>query len=368
MAFTFEALPIGRGDAFLLCDNDNIFLFDGGQYAKQTTRFLQEKGIRRINVIICSHNDSDHINGVIGVLESGIQVGELWLPASWCDFLATIAHKKPWPIVILEENKDNNSMIKEWSEQNKINIEVEKCDNVRHSNEALNYDFTIENLVKNICEFDCNNWPLSLRCTNAASIWYPTVLNMMLAGQRIVDVVEKAWNKGCCIRLFEYKSQLTSCKSVMNTNFAPLNCQETSSIKRYKTAIFALYLTQINRNSLVFQYTKNKDDGSSVLFLADSDLSFMSSQFSLKIPTIITAPHHGSSDNEYAYDVIHGDLLTWVRSDSRNRKRPCKKYIKQQTRYCTLCNNMSSPKQAVALEWSSGKWLANNRTKRCTCN
>ncbi len=39
------------------------------------------------DAIICTHNDADHTNGIIGFLQSGLRCKEVWLPGSWTDRL-----------------------------------------------------------------------------------------------------------------------------------------------------------------------------------------------------------------------------------------------------------------------------------------
>jgi phosphoribosyl 1,2-cyclic phosphodiesterase len=36
-----------------------------------------------VNVLTYTHNDSDHANGVLGLLKAGLTADEVWLPASW---------------------------------------------------------------------------------------------------------------------------------------------------------------------------------------------------------------------------------------------------------------------------------------------
>lgn len=43
-----------------------------------------------MNILICTHNDADHVGAVIGFLESSPSCDELWLPAKWIQVLASL--------------------------------------------------------------------------------------------------------------------------------------------------------------------------------------------------------------------------------------------------------------------------------------
>src|SRR5687767_11302162 len=106
MTIRFEALPVGRGDSFLLRNGNTAVLFDGGQSLGQVARFLEFKELTQINAVICSHNDSDHANGLFGVLESRVEVEEVWLPVYWIEFVhAVLEQDESWPLRLLNEVK-----------------------------------------------------------------------------------------------------------------------------------------------------------------------------------------------------------------------------------------------------------------------
>ena len=86
MSTRFTALTIKEGDAFLLEDNGWNCLFDSGN-DKLIVNLLKHKGIEKLDLAICSHNDSDHTNGFIALLESGFQIDEIWLPGLWASVL-----------------------------------------------------------------------------------------------------------------------------------------------------------------------------------------------------------------------------------------------------------------------------------------
>jgi hypothetical protein len=58
-------------------------LVDGGQGYGGLTDMLLSRGLTAIDVVVCTHNDSDHANGIAGLMDSAVSVGEVWLPARW---------------------------------------------------------------------------------------------------------------------------------------------------------------------------------------------------------------------------------------------------------------------------------------------
>jgi beta-lactamase superfamily II metal-dependent hydrolase len=79
----FTALPVKRGDAFLLRSQCGTVLVDAGQNRTHILKLLKHERItkRHINLLVCTHYDADHINGIIGILESqDFTFDEIWLP------------------------------------------------------------------------------------------------------------------------------------------------------------------------------------------------------------------------------------------------------------------------------------------------
>ena len=59
-----QALEIGSGDSFLLECNEKSYLIDAGGNKQKILKLIPQK----INIAICTHNDSDHSNGFLGPL------------------------------------------------------------------------------------------------------------------------------------------------------------------------------------------------------------------------------------------------------------------------------------------------------------
>lgn len=98
MSSTFIGLPLASGEAFLLKTwfrgATRTILVDSG-YRKGRKRHTLvdaiqdvEPAIHRIDIAICTHQDSDHTNGFLNFAEywcgkEGKQIGEFWLPGRW---------------------------------------------------------------------------------------------------------------------------------------------------------------------------------------------------------------------------------------------------------------------------------------------
>ena len=103
MQVTF--LDVGQGDGiFMKGPEGNTYLVDGGssdvkkvgQYRLEP--FLKSQGVGRLDYVLISHGDSDHVNGVEELMERqniGVKIKTLVLPMQevWDEALAGIAEK-----------------------------------------------------------------------------------------------------------------------------------------------------------------------------------------------------------------------------------------------------------------------------------
>jgi len=80
-------LDVGQGDAiFLVTPGGHTVLVDGGGYAGERSMgelvivpYLQREGIRRLDLVVSTHPDSDHLGGLKDVVES-VETGLVVLP------------------------------------------------------------------------------------------------------------------------------------------------------------------------------------------------------------------------------------------------------------------------------------------------
>ena len=96
---------VGQGDGiFMRGPEGNTYLVDGGssdvkkvgQYRLEP--FLKSQGVGRLDYVLISHGDSDHMNGVdelIGRQEISVKIGTLVLPVKevWDEALTGLARK-----------------------------------------------------------------------------------------------------------------------------------------------------------------------------------------------------------------------------------------------------------------------------------
>lgn len=81
-------LDVGQGDCIVVRTSDNkCFLFDGGSSSRQNVGekvilpFLQFHGIAKLDGVYLSHGDTDHVNGVLQLIEEEVlDVGTVYLP------------------------------------------------------------------------------------------------------------------------------------------------------------------------------------------------------------------------------------------------------------------------------------------------
>ncbi len=96
-------INVGQGDSALIRDSNNFdILIDGGKSSAGPTvvAYLREQGVDDIDVMVASHADSDHIGGLIDVLEatdipveSVVYNGYPGDTITWSDFVSAVANE-----------------------------------------------------------------------------------------------------------------------------------------------------------------------------------------------------------------------------------------------------------------------------------
>ncbi|MCL1593597.1 MAG: ComEC/Rec2 family competence protein [Actinomycetia bacterium] len=89
---TMTVLDIGQGDAILLRDpGGRTMLIDGGPSPRLIDQALRRQAVSRIDVVVATHGDADHVAGLIEVVTS-YEVGEVWVSryANPSDLLANV--------------------------------------------------------------------------------------------------------------------------------------------------------------------------------------------------------------------------------------------------------------------------------------
>ncbi|MGN0348100.1 MAG: ComEC/Rec2 family competence protein [Roseburia sp.] len=65
-------LDVGQGNAIVVEQDGAYMLIDGGdrEYSSYVVSYLQSRGAEKLDYVIASHYDADHLNGVVGVLHA----------------------------------------------------------------------------------------------------------------------------------------------------------------------------------------------------------------------------------------------------------------------------------------------------------
>ena len=446
MSTRFTALTIREGDAFLLEDNGRKCLFDSG-VDDLIVRILNRKRIDNLDLAICSHNDADHANGFIELLESNIRIKEIWLPYWWASILQ---YAKDYPIDWKEmgcfdkdfkkkvlKGYDPESLFSEESEsvpcddfnntllaladragyekENQLRFEKTIIQKIQHIvNRVVNelgdrispdvvdcitngvvgfishkLDYVVEYdeitcdmaryVTYNIHEKHGNFLPwnykrliddycvryLAERSLIDLINGFDCVHNLKIKYDNIMKIVVLATKSGCTIKWFEPTKRLTNIP--IDYGFVALNSTNVCRVKKLKNTkafVCALYLTEENQYSLVFEY--QKEDVPIIRFSADSDGKWQSIPYRNNI--IVTAPHHGAKANKKVYE-LDDEAVIWVRSDSfsKTQGRPCVEFKAMKNKYCLACkSNYFISEVCFEYDALSRKWMYNSG-ERCVC-
>lgn len=76
----FYAIDVGQGDSSLfIFPSGQSMLIDAGPVssAKELTRWLKQRGLKKIDILVATHPHADHIGGMGAVIEA-FEIGEIW--------------------------------------------------------------------------------------------------------------------------------------------------------------------------------------------------------------------------------------------------------------------------------------------------
>lgn len=426
----FIAVKVGKGDAFYLENMEISFLVDGGASKTKLPALLSEANVANdIDIIVCTHSDEDHVNGLIGYFQSNKTCKEVWLPGSWMSRLDDMLNRPSDFIKELIENISdldedfliyNGSTLEEIGDfisQNRIDLDITlgsgskahfpvlpyRNDNIESGFEILKgesrYDKAIKdenNDNKSSEEYSPNERKISFSQENFSrfvnelikipknpfhqnTISHTTKLidrnkifnSAINAAEKILELATLAYKSGAKVRWFEYSNY----RSGGGLKYLyPVNSIEIFQARK-RLALEFLCLTKANIESLVF-YAYNEDHSAGVLFCADSNFSFQQPLDFLSncLNLIVTAPHHGAEANKSVYQklapYINSNTI-FVRSDTRQSRkksspRPCLDYINlTYTKYCTVCLDQENKKDVI-LNYTQKGWCPDKTTK-CIC-
>lgn len=388
----FIAIAVGQGDAFFIERTDKLALVDGGRSrAGFAAQFQMSTGMRHVDIMVCTHNDADHALGLLGFLESGLIAKEVWLPASWTDRLDDLLNRPSEFLSELlrnvEEAETQEMQLPNLGDSYSANVHARERDRNAKLNEVdfENLSATFEKASESIGLWELlSDLPLPFLSlhTELYRLWGPRWRNYgkfklfmeaLSAATRIRQISSAAFHSGALIRWFDYigKGQ-QSIRGGIRDFLTPVNSEEIARIQRPKrSALKYLALTTANNESLVFMCPRGNGIPP-ILFTADSDLSF-NQPISWSHEILITAPHHGSESNAYAYKRFGKDTknaiedVIWIRSDGRFKSRPGNSFLQSPgRRYCTLCRGGTQPKQNLKFISRSNIWQP-VLTRTCHC-
>ncbi len=74
-------IDVGQGDSILLKSDGKTMLIDAGdnKYGKGVVSYLKSKGIKKIDYLVGTHPDADHIGG-LDVVISNLDIGKIYMP------------------------------------------------------------------------------------------------------------------------------------------------------------------------------------------------------------------------------------------------------------------------------------------------
>ena len=369
-------------------------LLDGGKSVLAIANlFNTHIGTRGVNILVCTHNDADHTNGMLGFLKAGLLAEELWLPGRWLESLPQVLqplHAITEQLAGAVESKELKSNGQTAGENPLERLILDESDTDDHQREYSNLgdDGWPEKLLTKLEHCSVDDWHSSELFVYPFHyhFWHifwrqkdqarrEILFAAIDAAKRIREIAIAAFHRGIKVRWFQHCPE-SPCGG--SERLQAINARE---IKRYSVAsddmalLNFLALSVSNKESLVF-YAPGEENEGAVLFTADSDLSDINLNRALK-NALVTSPHHGSDANNVAYGMVNaaaGDdaaTLTWVRSDGRFRSRPGKEYLRtQQARYCTICRKSPTnfdDKKSVELDYTASSWRPSCQTNPCKC-
>ena len=319
---------------------------------------------RRIDICICTHQDSDHANGFHGFADAwcstGRSIGEFWLPGRWAtavrdiitDPHGAIERVLEGVVTVLSRIQKNGAgcgdllslgaRLRELGQHKETEEDVPRAadssdigrdetpdqrsgrvaeclglrpDNLEHLRAQM--EETDTDRADSLCSrspFPCESLLyFGPRC-GAHNMLYCAAMETARTIRRIAEASIR-WN--IPVRWFDFdlfERQRLAIGGIRGL-LEPVSAVEIRRPPRQvapSDLLLCLYLSRENVESLVFLRPETEDE-SAALFLGDSRLSFgvASPTHDFPMPTnkparrlLATAPHHGSQVNDHAYDVI----------------------------------------------------------------
>lgn len=420
MTSRFVALPVDRGDAFLLDREEKTVLVDGGASKKGLVSNLKKywkQGQRVIDTVVVTHNDLDHTGGIIGLLDSNeFTVREIRLPAYWqsvyeavandnTHFRFSLALVKLVHDLVVVTGRVRQANIKELvsetlrrergyrDERSERRYERKDDESLSGLSEGLmstanvldklifwygnevELDFLLNNIYDNLLSVmeSSGIWGTSINIKVAA--WQLIELSKYV--NNIVKISKLSLDSHIVVRYYLHDHSLLIKRSVDGDFLVPVNAKEVSSRdlnvfchscrRKIECVVIQAVKSISNRYSIPF-YAIETENSPGVLFCAECCVYPMG--MSPKRLVIAAGFHHGAKDNSSAYEMIEkwGQGVIWVRSDGGKSSRPCQKYVDLLgQKFCTICNKPIYKKQPVRLYAIGKNWTTRGFARTCSC-
>ncbi|MBB1476576.1 hypothetical protein ACQKE9_16065 [Shewanella vesiculosa] len=373
----FISISVNQGDAFYLERAERRILVDGGKSRNGFTRqFSRTTNSEFIDILVCTHADADHINGLLGLLDEGFCVAEVWLPGVWTSRLEDLINRPDEFIFeVYREIRDKDLDYGVNLEDTYESINPDCIENVRSDdpNIEISKIYSAIEAQEQNNEWKFDYFPDLLYYRHVYEMRNRNIdiyVDAIQTAEKIREMAILAYHSGAKIRWFEFGQAPTP--TCGERYLKPINSREIFQISKRKSALDYLTLSKANKESLVF-HSPTENGRANVLFSADSDLAFNYNLQHVGSDSIITAPHHGSEHNKNAYqelaklNVITDESIL-IRSDGKYKSRPGNSYLQSVAkRACTLCRPFITPKQNVIFESDGNGWEASEDLNWCKC-
>ena len=331
--FEINMINVEDGDAIILQlikpDKKALILIDGGyrsHYPKLKKRLdeLLPKYDNKIDLIVCTHYDNDHLEGISLLLDdcfksgSNIKIENIWL------------HKIENTLTELinsMEKRLSNFEQNELLEKNRNLINSRLQIDLLHDNSIIEsytflksmlqkmYDYGLENKIKEVKRGDYLEGFEEFSVVSPSVDYYNDYLIKLKKEKILVDVKNSVSNKF----LNESKKELTWEEEVEN-KFLPCEKLKVSSVAN-----------QVTPTNMVSIVTTLQTKDHKLLFTADSGIESYQLQGllddSLKDLDWLQLPHHGSKNNTSKFMLNHfNPKITFV-SGNGNENRPDSKIV-----------------------------------------
>lgn len=405
----FRALPVERGDAFLLATGRGAYLVDGGSGSeRQLAGMLRSRGVKKLRAAIITHFDPDHVDGVLSLIGQGFSITECWLPQSLAEVCRTAVglpcDMRGWheaedaaptelPAPKQGEGADETAVRELFLAGGRklaglaldcalrISGKGEPEDfealwqGIRGSMERHSapdaYFSVARKLISGSREsvFDMardirggNGYRLCAVAAATEARLQPTgplgelCQSLSLAAQSALLL----WDSPSRLRFFSLESErvdyLIPHSHMMCLNGVQVTPRSVPGQSRPEDLISLARGLAEDRFSRVFRYG---DRDCSVLFCSDSSLPFLStkSRMELDRPTLVTAPRHGGTSCDRVYPLIESrspEEDVWVRSHNPGQYKTSEWFKGMNRFYCLNCGG--SLLQEIAAEHDGRRW------------